>query len=102
MQLIWWGQKIGLFFNNMAFIVLCVTQPANNNLYNGLNNPVYHEQLIKEYLEVIPVMAKAGYKNLICFSGKREGMDDETGMKIVMKLCKRFLQLLLKKMELQW
>ena len=26
-------------------------------------------------------MAKAGYKNLICFSGNRNGMDDETGMK---------------------
>src|ERR1022692_1456656 len=48
---------------------MCYTA-GDNNLYNGLDNPIYHEQLIKEYLEVIPVMAKAGYKNLICFSGK--------------------------------
>src|SRR6201999_284252 len=27
----------------------------------------------------IPIIAKAGYKNLICFSGSRKGMDDETG-----------------------
>jgi hydroxypyruvate isomerase len=26
-------------------------------------------------------MAKAGYKNLICFTGTRDGMDDDTGMK---------------------
>ena len=26
-------------------------------------------------------MAKAGYKNVICFSGSRNGMDDETGLK---------------------
>jgi hydroxypyruvate isomerase len=54
---------------------------GDNDLYKGLDNPLYHEKLIKEYLDVIPVVAKAGYKNLICFSGKRENMDDETGMK---------------------
>lgn len=59
---------------------MCYTA-GDNNLYNGLDNPQYHEQLIKEYLETIPIMAKAGYKNLICFSGTRNGMDDETGMK---------------------
>lgn len=64
---------------------------GDNNLYNGLDNPIYHENLIKEYLEVIPIMAKAGYKNLICFSGKREGMDDETGM----KNCKTALEKIL-------
>ena len=38
-------------------------------------------QLIKDFTETIPLVAKAGYKNLICFSGNRNGMDDETGMK---------------------
>ena len=28
---------------------------------------------------MIPLLAKAGYKNLICFSGSRRGIDDETG-----------------------
>src|SRR5690606_38675686 len=37
--------------------------------------------LIKRYTEHIELVAKAGYKNLICFSGNRKGMDDETGMK---------------------
>ena len=37
--------------------------------------------LIKDYTETIPLVAKAGYKNLICFSGNRNGMDDETGLK---------------------
>lgn len=67
-------QKHGIYSS------MCYTA-GDNNLYKGLNNPVYHENLIKEYLEVIPVMAKAGYKNLICFSGAGKGMDDETGMK---------------------
>lgn len=51
------------------------------SLTEGFNHTEYHEQLIKDYLEVIPMMAKAGYKNLICFSGNRNGMDDETGLK---------------------
>ena len=66
---------------------------GDNNLYNGLDNPMYHEKLIKEYLDVIPIMAKAGYKNLICFSGKREGMDDETGMKNCSDALKQILPL---------
>ena len=69
---------------------MCYTA-GDNNLNKGLNNPVYHENLIKEYLETIPVMAKAGYKNLICFTGKREGMDDETGMKNCMDALKKIL-----------
>ena len=69
---------------------MCYTA-GDNNLYNGLDNPTYHDQLIKEYLEVIPVMAKAKYKNLICFSGKREGMDDETGMKNCIEALQKIL-----------
>ena len=51
------------------------------SLTDGFNNKKFHEQLIKDYLEVIPLMKTAGYKNLICFSGSRNGMDDETGLK---------------------
>ncbi|MBL0357094.1 MAG: TIM barrel protein [Chitinophagaceae bacterium] len=51
------------------------------SLTKGFNSPVYHDQLVKDYLEVIPLMVKAGYRNLICFSGNRNGMDDETGLK---------------------
>lgn len=51
------------------------------SLNEGWNNPKFHEQLIKDYLEAIPLVAKAGYKNLICFSGNRNGMDDATGLK---------------------
>lgn len=54
---------------------------AELGIPNGWNDPQYHEQLIKNYTEIIPQVAKYGYKNLICFSGNRKGMDDETGMK---------------------
>ena len=51
------------------------------SLTNGFNNKTFHEQLIKDYTDVIPLMVTAGYKDVICFSGSRNGMDDETGLK---------------------
>jgi hydroxypyruvate isomerase len=54
---------------------------AEINLVDGFAEIKFHEQLIKNYTNMIPMVAKAGYKNLICFSGNRKGMDDETGLK---------------------
>jgi hydroxypyruvate isomerase len=54
---------------------------AEINLVNGWNDTQYHPTLIKNYTDHIGLVAKAGYKNLICFSGNRRGMDDETGLK---------------------
>lgn len=53
---------------------------AEINLVDGFAEPNFHEKLIQNYTEMIPLVAKAGYKNLICFSGNRRGMDDETGL----------------------
>lgn len=54
---------------------------AEISLTKGWNHTEYHDTLIKSYTEHIDLVAKAGYKNLICFSGNREGMDGETGIK---------------------
>ncbi len=51
------------------------------SLTEGWNNPKYHDQLIKDFSETIPLVEQAGYKNLICFSGNRDGMDDAIGLK---------------------
>jgi hydroxypyruvate isomerase len=53
---------------------------AEINLIHGWNDKQYHSTLLKNYTDMIPLVAKAGYKNLICFSGNREGKDDETGL----------------------
>jgi len=52
---------------------------AEISLTEGWNNLKYHDILIKNYRDVIPQVAAAGYTNLICFSGNRDGMDDKTG-----------------------
>ncbi len=53
---------------------------AEINLVDGWNDPSFHERLVLNYSEMIPLVAKNGYTNLICFSGNRRGKDDETGL----------------------
>lgn len=54
---------------------------AQISLTEGWNDKQYHSTLIKNYTEHIDLVSAAGYKNLICFSGNKKGMDDETGLK---------------------
>lgn len=66
---------------------------AEINLTDGFNDPEFHETLIKNYAEMIPKVAAAGYKNLICFSGSRRGKDDETGWRNCVKGLQQLLPL---------
>lgn len=66
---------------------------AEISLVEGWNHLQYHTTLIKNYMEIIPLVAKSGYKNLICFSGNRNGMDDETGLRNASDGLKKVLAL---------
>lgn len=66
---------------------------AEISLTEGWNHPQYHATLLKNYSDMIPQVAKAGYTNLICFSGNRNGMDDETGLKNSVEGLKKLLPL---------
>ena len=46
----------------------------------GFNRLENHEKLIADFEAMIPKAAAAGVPNLICFSGNREGQDDNEGM----------------------
>ncbi|MDP4290888.1 MAG: TIM barrel protein [Bacteroidota bacterium] len=46
----------------------------------GFNRLENHAKLIADYKAMIPKAAAAGVPNLICFSGNRDGLDDETGL----------------------
>jgi len=63
------------------------------SLTEGWNHTEFHEGLIKDFTEAIPLVAAAGYKNLICFSGNRKGMDDETGLKNCVTGLKQIMSL---------
>lgn len=79
-------QKHGLYCS------MCYTA-GKISLTEGWNNKTFQEGLIKDFTEAIPLVAKAGYKNLICFSGNRKGMDDETGMKNCAEGLKQIMNL---------
>lgn len=53
---------------------------AEISLTEGWNDKQYHTTLVDSYLKHIDMVADAGYTNLICFSGNRRTIDDETGM----------------------
>jgi hydroxypyruvate isomerase len=57
-------------------------------LTSGFNNPANHDNLMAVYEDLIPRAAKAGIPSVICFSGNRNGLDDETGL----EHCKKGLQ----------
>lgn len=64
---------------------------AEISLTKGWNHTEYHPTLINNYTAHIDLVSKAGYQNLICFSGNREGMDDETGLKNCMDGLKQII-----------
>ena len=64
---------------------------AGFGIEKGWNDPKLHEELIKDYLQMIPKVAEAGYTNLICFSGNRNGMDEKEGLKNSAKGLKQIM-----------
>lgn len=53
---------------------------AGMGIEKGFNNPDFHDELVKSYEEMIPKVAAAGFKQIICFSGNRNGLDDQKGI----------------------
>jgi len=70
---------------------------AEISLTEGFNRQEYHAVLVENYLTHIDLVAAAGYQNLICFSGNRNGMDDEAGLQNAVAGLKKILPLAEKK-----
>jgi hydroxypyruvate isomerase len=79
-------QKYGLY-SSMCYVA------GDVSLTDGFAEPRFHEKLVAQYNELIPLMVKAGYKDAICFSGSRRGMDDETGLNNCVKGLQQILPL---------
>lgn len=79
-------QKYGLY-SSMCYVA------GDVSLTDGFADTKFHAKLVPQYLEVIPWMVKAGYKDVICFSGSRRGMDDETGWNNCVKGLQQILPL---------
>jgi hydroxypyruvate isomerase len=66
---------------------------AELGIDKGWNDPQYHDRLVKNYSEIIPIASRESIPHLICLSGNRNGMDDETGMNNCVKGIQRILPL---------
>ncbi|HYC86623.1 MAG TPA: TIM barrel protein [Chryseosolibacter sp.] len=53
---------------------------AGKGIAEGFNNPSLHDELVASYEAIIPKVANAGLNQIICFSGNRNGLDDEKGI----------------------
>ncbi len=59
---------------------LICTMANSHGISPGLNRKENHEKCLKAIRDSIEAASAAGYPNVICFPGNREGMDDETGL----------------------
>lgn len=64
---------------------------AEISLEEGFNDPQYHDQLADNYKRMIPMVAESGFDKIICFSGNRNGKDDEAGLQNCVKGLKRLM-----------
>ena len=61
-------------------ICAMASTPEGASISRGWNRLENHEWIVPAYEAYLPQVANAGYPNAICFSGNREGMDDEQGL----------------------
>jgi hydroxypyruvate isomerase len=61
-------------------LVCAMVSGVPGGIENGLNRLENHQKILEFYEATSPLVAKAGFKNIICFSGNRRGMSDEQGL----------------------
>ena len=60
--------------------LICAMTPSHS-ITRGLNRIENHNHCLAKIRKGIEDTAEAGFPNVICFSGNREGMDDDEGLK---------------------
>jgi hydroxypyruvate isomerase len=60
--------------------LVCAMSNGPGGITKGFNRIEHHAQLIEGFERMIPQVAAAGFPNIICFSGNRDGLDDEEGL----------------------
>ena len=62
---------------------ITAAHPDENDIgeiQKGFNNPSFHPALHKIYQKLIPAAAALGVKQVICFSGNRDGISEQDGI----------------------
>ncbi len=76
---------------------LVCTMTGSHSLSRGLNHKENHQECLARIRTSIEATAQAGFRNVICFSGNRAGMDDDEGMKNCLIALKQIVGLAEKK-----
>jgi hydroxypyruvate isomerase len=73
--------KVGDFPLLQQYGLQCaIVDGVPGGIPKGLNRPENHDKIVAFMEETIPITGKAGFPNIICFSGNRAGMSDEEGL----------------------
>jgi hydroxypyruvate isomerase len=70
-----------------------MSNPKGYGILRGFNRFEHHEDLVAHYEQLIPKAANAGLERVICFSGNRDGLDDELGIQICAVGLKKLMPL---------
>ena len=62
-------------------LVCAMVSGVPGGITSGLNRLENHDKIVEFYEQTAPLVANAGFKNIICFSGNRKGQSDEDGLK---------------------
>ncbi len=74
-------------------LICSMTTADKFGLEEGFNDLSLHDALWKNYEQLIPAAADNGLKNVICFSGNRNGLNDEQGLENCAKGLDRVVKL---------
>jgi len=72
-------------------LICAMVSGVPGGIENGLNRLENHDKIAEWFEKTIPVVAEAGYPNIICFSGNRRGMADEQGIENCAIGIKKFI-----------
>jgi len=61
-------------------LICAMVSGVPGGITKGLNRVEHHDRIVEFFERAAPEVAAAGFRNIICFSGNREGMSDEQGL----------------------
>jgi hydroxypyruvate isomerase len=70
---------------------LICTMVGSHPLTDGLADPKFHAMALEKIAAAVEATSKEGWKNVICFSGNRRGIDDKVGMDNCVKALKEIV-----------
>ncbi|MCC6285084.1 MAG: TIM barrel protein [Phycisphaerales bacterium] len=75
------------------FGLTCAVANGPTTIPRGLNRLELHDQIVREGERLLPLIKQAGIPNMIVFSGNRDGMPDDEGLRNSAKGLKRLTPL---------